>query len=114
MKIYIAGKYTGLGHEAAEAKFNRSEEQLLAAGASPHEVVNPIKHVPRGTPWNEAMKICMPLIPACTAIFFQADYRTSPGSLIEMQIAKRHGLDIIYEHEGGIEEVRNLINCGIL
>lgn len=114
MKVYIAGKYTGLPVELAESKFHKSEQELVSVGVDTNDIFNPVRMVPRGTPWNEAMNICLPVVRQSTVIFLQNDYNHSEGARLEYKEAVRYGLDIIFEKENGIEEIKNLIQCGII
>lgn len=110
MKIYIIGKYTGLPRNYAVAKFNRSEEQLIAAGVPAANIINPVKLVPEGTDWNTAMKkYCEPAVKTCTAVFVQRDWSDeSPGAKIEMKIAIELKLDRFYEEYNGLQVIQHI------
>lgn len=106
MKIYIIGKYTGLPHNYAVAKFNRSEEQLIAAGVPREDIINPVKLVPEGTDWKTAMdNYCKPAVKRCTAVFIQRDWQDSIGAKIEMQIAEKLQKDRFYEEYNGLQKI---------
>lgn len=113
MKIYIAGKYTGLQHNEAALKFSNTEKELIEAGVNPAHIINPISHVPEGTEWQEAMEICLPLLRTCTAIFIQRDWWTSDGTRIEIDIARARSMDLFWEQTNGIKKIKNLIETGV-
>ncbi|MPL87606.1 hypothetical protein SDC9_33607 [bioreactor metagenome] len=85
LKVYIVGAVTGLDPEEVRAKFMSAEERLKRMGFVP---VNPVNHVEEGTGWVEAMKICIPLLVSCDAVFKLPDYEYSKGSLLELTIAR--------------------------
>lgn len=85
LKVYIVGAVTGIDPEAVRAKFKAAEERLKGMGFVP---VNPINHVEEGTPWVDAMKICIPLLLSCDAVFKLPDYQYSKGSWLELIIAR--------------------------
>jgi hypothetical protein len=114
MKIYIAGKVTGLIHADAVSKFARSETALIDAGISPTDIVNPMKlGIPEGINWIDAMHICIKQLRECTAIYVQKDWRDSFGARREVTIAEELKLDIFYESRNDIEMLKNLINTGV-
>ena len=113
MKIYIAGKVTGLLYHEAVIKFAFTEQQLIAAGIDAANIINPISHVPEGTEWPEAMEICLPLLRTCTAIFIQRDWFTSDGTRIEIDKAREQNMDLFWEQTNGIKKIKNLIETGI-
>ena len=113
MKIYIAGKYTGIPHEQAVAKFNATEQQLIETGLQPNEIINPVKHVPQNTQWSDAMKICIPLLESCTAIFMQNDWLESFGARRELSRAMELRLDLFFEQQKDMALISNLIGTGV-
>jgi hypothetical protein len=110
MKIYIAGKYSGLPHHAAIEKFAATEQQLITAGFQPKQIINPTKFVAEGTPWIDAMQICFKLLRTCDAIYIQRDWRDSFGAKQEITEAQRLRLEQCWEEMGDIEMIKNLIS----
>lgn len=95
MKIYIAGKITGLLHEEVAPKFEKAEQELRAAGWEP---VNPLKlGIPFDASREEALKVCIPEMKKCKAIYMLHDWRESIGSIIEHGTAKHENMDRFYE-----------------
>lgn len=95
MRVYIAGKITGLPWPEVVLKFASAEKMLRAKG---HDVVNPITLV--GNPdasWSEAMRICLEELPKCDRIFMLADSVDSRGAKIELQLAITYNLEIDWE-----------------
>lgn len=93
MKIYIAGKVTGLDN--FKEKFRNAEERLKAHG---HLVMNPAE-LGEGFPWDSYMPICYAMIDACDTIYMLDNWKDSKGANLELAYAKQKGLDILYEDE---------------
>jgi hypothetical protein len=84
MKVYIIGKVTGLNYQECCDQFEEAHQQLEEMG---HEVVNPIRIVPEGTPWIEAMKICLKALVDCDAYYQLPNSLSSRGALCEIFVA---------------------------
>lgn len=96
MRVYIAGRVTGLPHDQAEAKFKRAETLLRASNFIP---VNPLKHANQKCSYREAMKVLLPIMLDCDALLLLNDWMFSEGAQIEAQLARYVGLDIINEDD---------------
>lgn len=96
MKIYIAGRVTGLNYSDVERKFNNAEMRVRDEG---HDVVNPVKQVKEGASKSEAMGILLPLLTQCDAILLLEDWIYSEGAQIEAQTARYCGKHIIDEDD---------------
>ncbi|NNV54559.1 DUF4406 domain-containing protein [Limnovirga soli] len=94
-RMYIAGKVTGLPYEEVYRKFNHAANYLTTLGFT---AINPIKHVPEDTPWQEAMRTCIRQLATCDGIYLLRDYHQSKGALLEHHIACAMGLTIIHEY----------------
>ena len=94
MKIYIAGKITGLPIEAAFAAFEKAERHLRDEG---HEPVNPMK-LPHnhGRTWAEYMRECFNALKECEAIYMMPGYINSIGACAEHEVARSLRLKVIY------------------
>lgn len=94
MKIYIAGKITGLTKEQYTSKFRAAEIDLTAAG---HIAVNPCKFgIPDNATSETALLVCLPRLIDCDAIYLLPDWQHSPGAVIERQFAIDNGIEVIY------------------
>ena len=113
MKIYIAGKVTGLDYNEAVAKFANAEKQLTEAGIAPENIVNPTRYVPEETPWKAAMDICIELLQGCTAIYIQRDWRDSFGTKHEIKHAQQRRMDMYWEEMNDLALIGNLIAAGV-
>ena len=94
MKIYIAGKITGLPIEVSFAAFEKAEQYLVSEG---HEPVNPMK-LPHdhGRTWAEYMRECFDALNTCEAIYMMPGYVNSIGACAEHEVARSLGLKVIY------------------
>ena len=95
MKIYIAGKITGLPYEEANRLFSRADAYLKLKG---HEVVNPMKlHGGRtDLTWRQYMITCIKHLVECDGLYLLPNWPMSKGAKIERRIAYDLGLDIMY------------------
>lgn len=91
MKIYIAGKITGLKNY--KEIFNKAEENLKEQG---HQVMNP-SVLPKGFPWESYMPICFAMINACDGILMLKNWEDSKGAGIELEYAIEKGKEVLYE-----------------
>lgn len=86
MKIYIAGKITGLDIDEAFANFRRAEVALITRG---HTVINPMRlsHNHDKT-WQSYMKECLIAMMHCDAVFALDNSMRSKGATTEITIAR--------------------------
>lgn len=85
-KIYIAGKVTGLDYDETFKKFKEVEDMLNLLG---HETVNPMRIVPKGTSWADAMLICIQELSACNSIYLLPDFKESKGAMYKYRLANK-------------------------
>jgi len=105
MKLYIAGKITGLVYEDALRKFAEAEAMLTRLG---HEPVNPMRENPGiDLDWAEYMKRDIPLLLKCDGIFLLPDWAESRGAVLEHHIARELGMRIFHS-----ACLRNCLDCG--
>lgn len=95
MKIYIAGRITGLPRNEVEAKFDEVREKLVGEG---HAVFVPTvlpeyDEVSHG----DYMHICYAMIDVCDAVYMQKDWQQSKGARMELQYAADFRKEILYE-----------------
>lgn len=92
MKIYIAGKITGLPLEEAQANFQVIEDMLNQWNM---EVVNPMK-LPHNhdKEWSSYMKECISALLECDGIWRLDNCKDSKGAKLELKIAKSIGLHL--------------------
>lgn len=104
MKVFIAGKVTGTTDYIE--RFERMEKELEELGL---EVVNPVKetrHLGVNAPWVEYMRITIPLLCTCDAIYLMNGWTDSNGAALEQLVADGLGLLVIVEPENR-ERIRN-------
>jgi len=92
MKVYLAGKISGLKYEDVFVKFNAAEFQLKQAG---YDVVNPIRLVSQNWHWEKCMKKCIGELVTCDAIHLLPDWAESRGAKLEYHIAQELKLKLI-------------------
>lgn len=93
-KIYVAGKVTGM-EAAAKLLFAEAVKNLRQAGKEP---VNPLelRHVHDGS-WESFMKVCIPALCSCDAVYMLPNWRESKGANVEHSLAEKLGMTIYYE-----------------
>ena len=102
MRIYIAGKITGLEDNIVSYKFKESFLNLRSKGYS---VITPAVLLGfKGFEHEEYMHICYAMIDVCDAVFMQKDWQNSKGARMELQYAADHQKEIFYEDEHTREE----------
>lgn len=91
MKVYIAGKITGL--KGYKKLFANAEKQLKRNG---HKIMNP-SILPKGFEHEEYMKICYSMIDVCDAVYFLKNWTDSKGAIMEMQYAQVKNKTTLFE-----------------
>lgn len=101
MKVYIAGKVTGLPVSEYAENFSKAEEFLSGKG---FQTINPVKlieTVQDAIPWElshmEIMDIDLTVLAYCDAIYLMKNWKESRGAREEYRHAIGNGLDIIME-----------------
>lgn len=93
MKIYIAGKVTGLPKDEVTAKFESAASRVRELG---HIPVNPIEVVNDWhCTWNEAMGKCIAALVKCDAVYKLPCSSDSRGAKIELTLAEALDMLII-------------------
>lgn len=101
MKIYIAGKITGLPRAEIERKFNSAAEKLKSGG---HEVFVPtVLPDYSSVPHEDYLHVCYAMIDICEAIYLLSDWQNSKGARMEFQYAADWKKKILYEDKSTIE-----------
>ena len=97
MKVYVAGKVTGLPESEVLRKFDRSVATLKKDG---HTVMSPaVLVLNEGFGHGDYMHICYAMIDVCDAVYMQKDWQDSEGARMEREYAAAHKKRIIYEDE---------------
>ena len=91
MKIYIAGKITGLGNY--QERFKEAEDYFINEG---HSIMNPA--VLKGDfEQHEFLHVCFAMIDVCDAVYFLDNWEDSPGAKKEHDYAVRKDKWIKYQ-----------------
>ena len=97
MKIYIAGKITGLDRKSLLDKFEAARNELVAQG---HSVFIPTVLPEYGdVPHEDYMHICYAMIDICDAVYMLSDWQQSKGARMECQYASDWRKEILYQDE---------------
>lgn len=97
LKVYIAGKVTGLEKAEIFKKFYESGKQLKEQG---YTVISPaVLALNEGFDHSDYMHICYAMIDVCDAVYMQKDWQQSKGARMELQYAKDWRRVILYEDE---------------
>lgn len=94
MKVYISGKISGI-EEEAPALFKQGAKEVVDMGYGP---LNPfdLAHLPNGT-WEDFMKRDIQALCDCDAIYMLENWPTSKGAEMELDIAEKLGLRVIWQ-----------------
>lgn len=97
MKVYVAGKITGLTHEEYCAKFAAKRHELEARG---YKVMIPVDiNATDGFEHSDYMHVCYAMIDVCDAVYMLPDWKESKGARMELQYAADHRKKIFYADE---------------
>lgn len=98
MKIYIAGKISGLNREDVIKKFEAAQKSLIAKG---HQVFIPsVLPAYDEVSHEDYLHICYAMIDICDAVYMLSDWQQSKGARMELQYAADYRKKIIYEDPG--------------
>jgi hypothetical protein len=98
MKIYVLGPITGT--DDYMERFQEVERRLTEEG---HTVFNPASvnsKLPKGTTYEEYMKVSFYLIEMAEAIYMMDKWEDSKGAIRELLHAKVKGKEILFEVAG--------------
>lgn len=97
MKVYIAGKVTGLEKAEVFKKFNESVNQLKKQG---YITMSPaVLASNEGFEHSDYMHVCFAMIDVCDAVYMQKDWWDSKGARMELQYARKFKKKFFYEDE---------------
>ncbi|MBQ9435456.1 MAG: DUF4406 domain-containing protein, partial [Bacteroidales bacterium] len=93
MRVYIAGKVSGLPTGEVFTKFGQAEFWLKQQG---HEVVNPIRLCSASWDWGKCMRVCLQELLKCDTLCLLSDWTDSPGAHIEYYVASVLKMRVMY------------------
>lgn len=95
MKIYIAGKVTGMHIAECTMLFGAAQKKIEAGG---HEAINPLQVVNDWhCPWPLAMRKCLAAMLECDEVYVLQNWKQSTGAQLEVQIARALTLPVTFE-----------------
>lgn len=92
MKIYIAGKITGLPPAVVRQSFEMAKLQLQNWGYNP---ISPLDNECTSMCWCDQMRACLDMLLDCKGIYLLSNWEDSDGAKIEMTFARKRGMYII-------------------
>lgn len=103
LRVYIAGRITGLTPYDCHRNFGRADARLRAAG---YITINPAgldKVLDPRCRHEEFMRVCYKLIDLSDAVYMLSNWPESKGARLEHQYALDHGKKVMYEGVNGNE-----------
>lgn len=94
MKIYIAGKITGIPFSEAKNNFDSAKELIEKWG---FEAVSPLDYGDENKSWVDNMLILLPILNTCDGIYLLDNWDESDGARIEKKFAEKKGMFVINE-----------------
>lgn len=104
IRVFISGKVSQLAEAEYKANFEKTEKRLREAGIT--NIFNPAKEIPFGTPWKEAMDICLPEIAKADLVVFQTNWKQSFGARWEFTEANRLKKQIRFDTDADMLEIK--------
>lgn len=98
-RVYIAGPITSrldtykLHFASAKAKLEKQGHLVM----SPHVL-------PLGFDWGDYLEISIEMMTSCDAVYVLKGWEESRGTKLEIELAKKYKMEIIYEGEGDKDE----------
>lgn len=92
-RAYVSGKISGLPYDQVVEKFEAAAGLLMGKG---YEVVIPTRIVPPESNWEQSMKICIREQMTCDLFVFLEDGIESEGALLEIYLAFKIEMDVMY------------------
>jgi hypothetical protein len=99
MKVYIAGRITGLPDY--QERFAKAAQQLTNDG---HQPVNPALLGSGDRPWTWYMKRALQLMLGCDAVYMLTGWEDSRGAPLELYVAVNCGMTVMHEVRPGHDE----------
>lgn len=96
MKIYIAGKISGLNRDDVIKKFEAAQKSLVAKG---HQVFIPsVLPAYEEVSHEDYLHICYAMIDICDAVYMLSDWQQSEGARLEYEYAIDNNKQIIFQN----------------
>lgn len=95
MKIYIAGKISGLNRSNVIQKFEAAQKSLSKKG---HQVFIPcVLPAYEEVSHEDYLHICYAIIDVCDAVYMLSDWQQSKGARLEYEYAIENNKQIIFQ-----------------
>ena len=97
IKIYITGAISNIPKKEYKAKFDEAKQQLKSLGFIPVSPIDlPHQHADK---WEEYMREDITAMLQCHGIYALTDYHTSIGAFLEVDLAQKLKMPIIYQRD---------------
>lgn len=95
-RIYISGKITG--DDNYKKKFEAATKALLKFFDNKVAVFNPaMLDLGSDATWEQYMRKDIQMLCTCDTIYMLSDWKKSKGARFEHKVAKKLGIEIVYE-----------------
>lgn len=102
MRIYIAGKVTGMEEEARQL-FKQAQQQLQQRYPDA-TIINPLEldHSTHDKHWTSYMRVCLAELVKCDTIALLPNWVESNGARLEMQVAVNLQCSFLWLKDGSL------------
>lgn len=95
LRVYIAGKVSGLPREVVVANFARHAAYVRRAAGKKTAIVLPIHLCDPNWSWWHCMWVCLRALRKCDAAYFMPNWKKSKGACIERLFCKVYNIKIV-------------------
>lgn len=94
MKVYIAGKVSGLEPSVFHYKFDKCRDDIRKHLLGGTEIIVPTDLCDDDWGWEKCMEVCLETLKTCDLMVVMDDWQTSKGATKEVETAMDHNIPI--------------------